>query len=182
MEENADTKKKRPKKFGDKKKRFLVLVIALVTLIGGGVGGWLYSHSSTSPVPQSINKQINFPIYYPDAKRLPSGYVLDKNSFRSPQKGVVIYSVIYDSNKKIVFSVQQKPSDSIIQDFYANSIPLRNHFNISLGDLEIGAFGSGKTLGTVASLTTKDGSWLIVTAPGDINQLQLEQVMNSLKR
>jgi hypothetical protein len=108
--------------------------------------------------------------------------MLDLSSFSSPQQGTILYSVKYDTNKKIIFSIQAKPSDSEIQNFYTNYIPLRNHLKISLGNVEIGAYGTSDNLKTVASLPTNDGSWLIATAPPDINQNQLEQVLNSLKK
>lgn len=143
-------------------------------------GGWFYMKNARSPIPKNISQSVSFPIYYPDQKKLPQGYTLSLKSFTSPQKGVILYSVKY-KGKKLVFSLQKKPSDNDIQSFYLNYIPLRNKMQTQLGQAEIGAYRSGGNLQTVVSLPTNKGTWLIITAPYDINQNQLKQILDSLK-
>jgi hypothetical protein len=164
-------------------RRTKIAIICLVAVAGiVCVGGLLYANNTRSPVPKNLNKSVNFPVYYPDAKQLPNGYTLNKNSFTSPEKGVIIYSVSYGNGKKLIFSVQEQPSDSKIQSFYGNYIPLRNRMQTNLGEAQIGAYGAGKNLKTVVSLPTNKKTWLIITTPYDINQDQLKQVLNSLQK
>ena len=140
--------------------------------------GWFYLHNSTSPVPKNIVKAVEFPIYYPDQKKLPVGYTLDIDSFKLPLKNGVAYTVSYDNDKKIVFSVQPKPADTEIAAFNSGYIPLRIDFQTALGQGEIGVYKSQ----TLVSLPVTNGSWVVATAPADINQDQLKQVMSSLRR
>jgi hypothetical protein len=166
---------------GRRKLAVIISVLAVILALGLGIGGWIYLTNNRSPVPKSLVRAVTFPIYYPNQRKLPKGYVLNTSSFTSPQKGIVIYSVSY-GNKKLIFSTQKQPSDDDIQGFYANYIPLRNKMHTTLGQAEIGAYGSGGNLKTVVSLPTYKGTWLIITAPYDINQNQLKQVLNSLRK
>ena len=162
-------------------RKTLILVTLLIVVSGIGFGSWLYLNSE-SPVPSTISKSVSFPVYYPESKKLPQGYSLDKGSFNSPEQGVVVYSINYDDAKKLSISVQEKPEDSKIEEFYSNYIPLRNKIQTELGEAEIGAYGPENNVKTVASLVANNRSWIIITAPYDIDQDQLKQVLNSLRK
>ncbi len=173
------------REFRSKKSNRKLKMAIICFVIAAGIacaGGWLYANSTKSPVPKNLSESVNFPVYYPDIKKLPNGYTLNKGSFTSPEKGVIIYSVNYGDGKKLIFSTQQQPSDSKIQSFYSNYIPLRNKMGTNLGEAEVGAYGTEKNLKTVVSLPTNNKTWLIITAPYDINQDQLKQVLNSLQK
>lgn len=128
-------------------------------------------------VPASIRQQASFPIFYPDPQKLPGGYSLDKTSF-SGNAQAVVYSVTYDTNKKIAFTVQQKPSDSELKAFYANQIPLRQEVKVPAGTAVIGVLNNQ----TLVSLPTETNAWLLITAPLDINQEQLQEVIKAIKQ
>lgn len=167
--------------------RKLILQPMAIPVAGVIVLGALIAWSASrpkSPVPIAITRDVNFPIYYPDQKKLPAGYTLNAKSFSTPRRGVVLYAVDYGNGNKLVFSVQQKPSDNDIQTFYANYLPLRNHWQVSLGGAEFGARNATKDqLQSVVSLpVTNDNSWLLITSPYDVNQDQLKQVLQSLKK
>jgi hypothetical protein len=174
--------------FGGNGKKIAVIVVASVLVIGTLVGAILIykSAASSSPVPQSISKQVDFPIYYPDQKQLSSGYTFDKTSITSPAAGVILYKVNYSGYKKIIITIQKLPSDTEIQNFYSNYIPLRTKMQTRLGEAQVGARNiqsNGKLITqTVVSLPTSEDTWILVTAPYDVNQGQLKQVLNSLKR
>jgi hypothetical protein len=51
-----------------------------------------------------------------------------------------------------------------------------------VGKALVGAYGSGKDLRTIASLPIPNGPWLIITAPSDINQADLEKVLQAIGR
>jgi len=137
-------------------------------------------HRSISPVPKSIAKSVNFDVYYPEQKKLPAGYTLDLRSFASPQKGVVIYSVDYGNGKKLVFSVQQKPSDSDIAGFYANHLSLHTNIQLPAGAAASGAINTGNQLRSLVSISTNTNAWILITGPPDINQSQLKQVLQAI--
>lgn len=175
MEEVAQTELKNPR---SKKKFFVIFLILIIAL--GSLGGWWFWLRGTSPVPKSLRQSVSFAIYYPEQKKLPAGYSLDTKSFSSPQRNVIIYRVNHGGDK-LVFSVQPKPSDSEIQKFNSSYIPLRNAFSTPIGQAQIGAFGGSKSIQTLASLPTYSGPWIIVTAPSNISQDQLKQILLSLK-
>jgi hypothetical protein len=170
---------------GHKSKRVrFIWIIALVLIAAGVAGFWLHNRHtitpkpvSNSPVPQAVAQSVNFPIYYPDSKKLPVGYTLNRNSFTSPVKNGVAYSLNYDNGKKIVFSVQVKPSDNELQSFNSSYIPLRIDYQTLVGQAEIGAYHNQ----TLVSLPIINGPWVVITAPPDINQDQLKQVISALK-
>ncbi len=69
-----------------------IIIFALVTIIavGGGVGGWIYSHRRVSPIPKAIVKNVGFTLYYPIV--MPANYNAEYSSFMF-NSGVVYYSL-----------------------------------------------------------------------------------------
>lgn len=169
-------------------RRWHMWALALAIIVSGVTVtciGYLVVRTKSSipdPVPSSIRASVSYHIYYPDPAKLTGGYVLDTSSFTSPRPGVVLYSINYGNNKKLVVSEQPQPDASTIQAFYANYIPLRNSLRAALGEAQIGAYKNGDTLQTVASLPVAQGPWVIVTAPGDIHQQELQQVLDALRK
>ncbi len=151
----------------------LAIVLSTIYLLGRNT-----KNSQTLPLPisKSSAQLLNYDIYYPDQKLLPSGYTLDKNSFNSTDQAFV-YSVSYGNNQKIIFSDQTKPTTSQIQSFYAKAIPLHNTLKTNVGAAAIGII----KFQTVVSLPTNTNAWIIATAPLNINQTQLNQVIKSIK-
>ncbi len=162
----------------------LASVIGTLLVLAASFGGWKFLHRVVSPVPKAIQANVTFPVYYPEQKKLPAGYTLDLTSFKSPEKNAVVYAVRYGTNKKLVFALQEKPSDDDIQSFYANYIPLRNKLDVPAGHAEIGAFNNGGKTATqsVVSLPTTNKTWLIITGPNDIDQNNLKQVLESIRK
>jgi hypothetical protein len=138
------------------------------------VGGQAQPHS---PVPLSIRRNANFSIYYPDQAKLPAGYTLNTGSFKFADNTAVIYTVSYGANKKLTFSVQKKPADTIIQKFATGYIPLHTNVTTPTGTALVGAIG----MQTVVSLPTKGNAWIIITGPSDTDQTRLTQVLRSIK-
>jgi hypothetical protein len=150
----------------------ILLIITLFTI------GIVEITRSTSLVPKAVASSVKFPVYYPDPKKLPAGYILDTDSFSNPVKDGVSYTINYDSNKKLVFSVQTKPSDSELQTFNASYIPLRIDYKTNLGQAEIGAYHSQ----TLVSVPVNNGPWIIITAPADINPPDLKQIILAIRK
>lgn len=165
------------------KRRLLIFLVSTIVIAGIAAAAFFVRAHNDSPVPKSISGQLSFPIYYPDQKKLPPGYTLDTHSFTSPEKDVVLYTIRYSQAKKIVISVQKQPSQQQLQQFNLNYIPLHTSYQTKIGQADIGAYNNGKAVQTLASLPANNSaSWMIITAPSDINQNDLKQALNSLKR
>lgn len=155
--------------------------IMVVLLLAGLVFLWRPT-ATTSPVPLQVREAVAFQIYYPKQQKLPSGYSLDTTSFHLAQPGVVIYSVVYHGNQRLVFSEEQTPDSSIIDKFTKSYIPLHTALKTDLGQAEFGAYGTGKTLRTVVSLPINKGPWLILTAPPASSHDDLVQIIKALTK
>ena len=172
---------KKPRRKTKKLAKAAMFFLLTAIAVGIATGGWLYYQNNRSPVPNSLHKGLNFPVYYPDQKKLPAGYVLNQASFSSPQSGIIVYSINKDSGQKITFSIQAMPEDSVLQNFYKRIIPLRIEYQTPIGLAQIGGYDASKAQ-TVASLPTKDGVWILATAPANIDQTDLRQTLASLKK
>ena len=162
-------------------KRKIIVGLLVLFIFIGGAGAWTYSHRYISPVPKSAQESVSFPVYYPDQNKLPLGYTFNLGSFSNPRKDVLLYAVDYSVGKKIVISLQKKPSVDQINKFYLAFIPLTNQVNLPLGQARIGITSNQPDQKTIVSLPTNDGVWIIATAPVGVDQKQLNQVMSSLR-
>ena len=169
------------KKYTLNKRLILVLILVLV-VVGLVAGMYNVFGSSTSLVPQKIQRAVDFSIYYPNTKKMPAGYTLDIQSFRLAQPGVVLFAVTYGGGKDITFSEQQQPSNDDINKFVSSYIPLNTILQLPLGQAKIGAYGTAPDIRTVASLPIHNGPWLIITAPPNVSHDDLAQVMRSLTK
>lgn len=156
-------------------------VISAIIILAAVVAAVLHGFSN-GPVPRDIQKQTNFRIYYPAQNKLPAGYSIDKSSFRTAEANVVLFSLSYGNGRSLVFSESPKPSGDVIDKFNASAIPVHTQVSTSVGKATVGAYGSGKDLRTIASLPVNDGPWLILTAPSDIDQNDLQQVLQAITR
>jgi hypothetical protein len=145
---------------------------------------WIFSHGqgAPNPVPKDIRKAVSFKVYYPDEAKMPKGYVLDKSSFRKAEGSVVLFSISYDNGRSMVVSEQPQPPQDIIEKFKTSAIPVSNKVSTYLGQAAIGAYNNGDKIQTVTSLPITNGPWLIITAPSDVNQDELKQVLQALKK
>jgi hypothetical protein len=155
----------------------LILAAALVWAATGAYHHLHHKATPPSPVPLSIRRGVNFSVYYPDPAKLPAGCSLNTASFSSGNQAV-IYDVLCSSNKKIVFSVQQKPTATALQGFYKNHLPLHNDVKTNVGTAAIGAIGPQ----TVVSLPTNGNAWLIITTALPTNQTNLKQVLQTITK
>lgn len=161
-----------------KNKKLLFIALALIVL--GAISSRYYMQRTKSPIPSNITKTVNFPLYYPNQKKLPVGYKLDTNSFQTPSQNVVVYSVIYSSQKKLVFSLQQKPSTDELASFNKQYLPIHRQVLTQVGTATEGAIGQQ----TVVSLPADtDNTWIIITGPSDIyGTANLTQVLRALTK
>ena len=148
-------------------------------LLAGGAGGFvIFSQSAdASPIPSSYKSAVDYPVYYPDPSKLPANYHLNTNSFSTPAKGIILYTLSGKSGTVLNVSLQDKPSASNLKAFNSQRIPLHTTVDTPVGQAVVGAIGNQ----SVVSLPTSSKTWIIVTAPYDIDQSQLDQVLKSFK-
>jgi hypothetical protein len=127
------------------------------------------------PISRQTVKSLQFDIYYPNKKMLPSSYVLNTSSF-SYSEQTLIYTVT-GGLSKIIFSNQLKPDNAQIQQFYATKMPLHTTLNTSIGTATIGSINGQ----TIVSIPTNTNTWVIMTAPQTVNQQDLSQIINSIE-
>ena len=138
-----------------------------------GITAWMFWSSShepyRQPIPETISRAATFPVYYPAA--LPPGFAIEPGSVDHSQ-GVVTYTIRYDGNKQLAFTVQALPTDFDPDSLQTNARQL----NSSLGPAYVGAIG-GKT---VVSIVTSE-AWLLIGVPSDIETSQLVAVLSDLQ-
>ncbi len=134
-------------------------------------------------IPATITSGLSFTVYYPIQKKLPKGYTFNTGSFSRPLSEGINYTISYEPSQTVVFSLQPKPSSESLQTFEASYIPLRNSYETSIGQAELGAYNiKGKTKTLVSLIPTQSNTWIIITAPYNISQDQLKQILNSLQK
>ncbi len=152
----------------------MVLVAVIVILIVA-----IIFRQPADPIPKSILSAVPYPVYYPDQNRLPAGYNFKLSSVQLVKPNVVFYAIDY-AKQQIIVSEQVMPGNSVINHFTSDYIPLHTSVMTAIGTAVIGAYNDNHTVRTVLSLPVTNGPWLIVTAPANINQPALDQVLNSL--
>jgi len=160
----------------------LFFLVALLLLAGLAAIGFCKGVNHNGVVPKKIQNSVNFPIYYPDLKKLPTGYNLDPRSFRLAQAGVVLFTVTYGRGKDIIFSEEEQPSSKNIDKFISDYIPVNMSSELAVGQAKLGAYGPAPNIRTIASLPITKGPWLIITAPSDTNQNELVKILQALTK
>jgi hypothetical protein len=143
------------------------LVVAL-GLAGGSL--WWYRATHRFSFPTRITSQTDFPLYYP--AHLSHGLSLDPNKLSSSR--LALTGVLQAGDKHINFSEQARPTALGLDDFAANQLSDPKTIVLPIGKATYG----DSTQGLVASIDT-NRTWILVTAPSDINFAQFEVVMRS---
>ncbi len=161
------------------KKKFWPAIVAILLVLVLAGGAYVYiEYKSSSTAPKAISQSVKFPLYYPDLANLPKGYSFNSSSFETPVKDGVLLTMKFNTNEKVVFSMQAAPSETAMRAFLLKYLPSPVERMTPVGTALVGAH-NGKTL---VSLQTKDATWLVVTAPGDINKAELNQILDSVKK
>lgn len=134
------------------------------------------------PVPPAVLKSVSYSVYYTNPNQLPPGFSLNPKTFEALKPNVVIFSVSDGQKDNIVLSEQAAPSSHTITDFINHYIPLHNQTNVNLGQATIGAYNNRGVIKSVFSLVVDNKTWIIGTAPDNISQADLIQIINSLTK
>lgn len=157
-----------------KKRRLVGLVVfACIILLVLTAGFVRWRQESTSIIPASIRKAVAYPLYRPGW--LPEGAHLDPASVdATPQ--VVTFTILYDGNKKLIFTEQPKPAGFDFDGFYNDQLTNKQTFVTDAGQATTGLFeGSG-----FASLVT-DRTWIIMREPTSTQETLLDHIVRRLR-
>jgi hypothetical protein len=93
----------------------------------------------------------------------------------------VVYA-IQKGSQQLVFSEEETPGGNVVDKFTSSYIPLHNTITTDLGKAAVGAAGQGANLQTIVSLPITKGPWLIITAPADTKQSDVQQILQALTK
>jgi len=157
-------------------RRQLLVLTGILVILGLGLGSYFLFIRESSPIPQSVQKSVSFPLYYPD--KLPDNWAIDKTSF---SKGTdVVFYKINDSHQGRVISVsiQPQPEAFNFDNFYKKTLAKSIEFTTPLGQA---AVGEGENNLKIGSLATGD-SWVLVTADSQkIKTNEIRTILSALK-
>lgn len=164
-------------KLGFYRRAFYSLLTIVLVVMSGFFVAYLVRyhdlHSVPDPIPISVRDKVKFPLYFPNPSRLPASYKLNTASFTDSAQAVV-YSLTY-RNQTMVFSVQNNPGVSAINNFYSSSLALHTTMSTPVGNATIGAIGSQ----SIVSLPTSR-SWILITGPSNFSQQQYAPVLSAM--
>jgi hypothetical protein len=159
--------------------KLLIATLAVVVVLG--LVGWAIQRllSTQDPVPVSIRRGAHFDIYIPRQNKLPSGFTFDKSSIGLEDQGqAVVYAISTPSGSRLVVSNQQKPSAAALSLFYKNQMPLTIPVTTPVGVAALGSLNNE----TVVSLPTNTNTWILMTAPLNFSQRQIQKMLQTLER
>lgn len=163
-------------------RRWLIIGAVTVVVVGGATGGALWvrqnqiKKANSCLFPAAIQEQVsNLTLFCPNPKRLPKGMSADLAG-ASAGGGAVIY-IVHDGAATISISQQKQPTDSQLNTFTANVIPLYITLPTALGTARIGATQNQ----SLASLPTKQQTWMLVATPKNYSIDRLSALLKSLQ-
>lgn len=160
-------------------KRWIIAAGFLLAAVLIGLAVWRLT-AAGNPVTDTTQSAGGSGVYQPDSAKLPVGYTFDSSAIRQADDGVSIVTVSSGNGNSVSISQQAQPGSDVIDNFLKTYIPLHTALETKLGQAQVGASGQSPNLQTIASLPVKNGPWLIITAPADISQADLKQIIESL--
>lgn len=164
------------------KRSFLILVLAVTLTCLSVVGARQALQRDQATTSDAKDQHIaqtlaattlEFPLYYPT--KLPAKYSIDSTSI-TYDKGVALYQIHYGDNGTIAVANQAKPADVLFDDFYNRLLKNKADVFNAHGKAVIGTADS-KTIGSLVT----DKTWVLLTASGSIDKLEMTQLVASLE-
>lgn len=155
----------------------LLIVTSILLILSSGVVGYLLLAKEKNPIPQSIQKSVSFPLYYPD--KLPANWQIEKNSFNK-NTDVVMYRISDKANvqKSISVSIQPQPRAFNFDKFYKETLAKSTQFTTDLG---LAAIGEGENSYKIGSIATGD-SWILASSSSQkVTNQDLRTILSSMK-
>lgn len=162
------------------RKRLIITIVCslvLIVLVCIGVLLLIFKHDSATlqnPVPAKLFDSVDYTVYYPT--NLPDGYKIDKQSFSSPQSGVIVFYLINSEGQKIYISQEARPTTFNFGGYY-NNFKDKSETVTDNGTIAVGKINNGST--EIASLATEK-TWIIANTASKTPLNQLRDMLNSL--
>jgi hypothetical protein len=147
-------------------------IVALTLIIWGVLH---VSHRQKWPAQSLVAAahSASYPLYYPT--ELPKGF---SPIIETPKVStdVVIYSLTYDGNKKLLISAVPRPSGVQFSDFYDRILSNKTNVLNSAGTAVVGT-ANNQPIGSLVTAKT----WVTMNAPRGIDTQRLQALVASLK-
>lgn len=152
------------------KKILISLSTALVTVLLIGAFSLMH-HKRAQPLPAVITNSRAFNMYYFKSNQPPNGLRLRPGS-ASLTNGTLVYSLVDDKNEVIGITEQKLPEEFTNSVLQGTEVVQTSH-----GKATISNIAGGRTTG---SLTTTDGTLILVNTDDPISADTIKEVLRSL--
>jgi hypothetical protein len=159
----------------------IMIAAVIIIIIAGLISILIVTNKPQNPLPASVVKAVPYSVYYPDTNRLPINFSLIRGSIKVLTGNIVVFSMLGPNNENIIITQQGQPASSVISRFISSTMPLHTLIGTPVGTATVGSYNFNHSLRSIVSLPVIHGPWLIITAPANINQGLLMQVVDSLR-
>lgn len=165
---------------GRKKLLAVSLLGSAVLVLGGivaaiGIVVMRRSQPNNASPPESITKQVLFPIY--DFTWLPPGYTVSQRSYEL-KDGALIFDIMSQGSQHMAVSEQPVPPGFDFQGFYNRQLLGAHRLSGTHMPAVVGRIDSDKSMVSVVSNTT----WLIITMRNEqLSESDLIKIVNGLE-
>lgn len=123
-------------------------------------------------LPATVRGKISAALYYP--VNTPQGMHVDRASFQSPAKDVLVFTITDSQDNKFYVSEEPLPANYSLSKF-KEKFPVTENLQTSVGNALIGTLSNE----IVASLPTTKNTWLIVNTTATDQHAELEAICRS---
>jgi hypothetical protein len=155
------------------KKKWVVVLALLIILLSAA--GAYYEFVYSGYFPHNVRQQIHISLYYPI--KLPAGMHVDRSSFMMPAKNVVTYAIVDKDGNKFYVSEQNLPDNFDFQSF-KKKFESSDELIVKAGNAFVGDIGTQ----LIASVTTPDQSWILITTTDYTAQNELADICRAFVR
>jgi hypothetical protein len=125
-------------------------------------------------IPKTIQQQMELTLYYPS--KLPSGYIVDKNSFQVSNQ-VLTFSAS-NNEDKILFTIQERPPNFDYPTFYTKGLTQADQFSTPLGQAGVGNANSR----LIGSLPV-DKTWVLLSSTSaKVKSADFREILLNMKK
>ncbi|EDK72405.1 hypothetical protein TM7_0471 [candidate division TM7 genomosp. GTL1] len=165
---------------GNRQKITLLAGLTVLAMLFSGVLFFLnFGQSMKDPFSAHDREQALTPLYYPIT--LPYDYRIENGSVDHPEKGITTLTMRSNTHPTLYMSQQAVPNGFNMTTFYKNFEKPRKVVS-TVGKIIIGTVKDGDRIQKLASITTKDKTWIIVNAEPKVDMDVLQTVATNLTK